>query len=90
MGMRLRIHDLGYLLQQLLNKMENENLKPGDIVPCQIDYGVAFSIKVDGILIERYKNGWIVELEDGENKLKRAYSPDYDNGLDYRILGQPE
>lgn len=70
--------------------MNNKNLKPGDIVICNVEYGVAFSLKVPAILIRKYKNGWILELEEGENKLKQAFSPDYDNGLEYRILGRPE
>ncbi len=69
--------------------MNSKNLKPGDIVKFHI-YRNGYTIECDGILIERYRNGWIVELENGKNGLTKSFSPDADERLDYRLIGRPE
>jgi len=69
--------------------MNNKNLKPGDIVPCQVYYN-GDSRQKDAILVERFQNGWIIEIENGKNKTIKSFSPDADERLNYRIIGHPE
>jgi len=70
--------------------MNNKNLKPGDIVPCQVCYKNGYETEKNGILIERFRNGWIIEIESGKNKTVKSFSPDGDERLNYRLLGRPE
>lgn len=65
------------------------DIHPGDVVTFHSWMGT-MTIKHQGILIERYKNGWIVELESGDNETIKSFSPDSDERLEYRLLGRPD
>ena len=69
--------------------MNSKNLKAGDITKFRI-FKNGYSVDRIGILIERFRNGWIAELENGKNGLTKVFSPDADERLDYRLIGRPQ
>lgn len=66
----------------------NENLQAGDVVTVRI-YHAGFTKEREAILTERFRDGWILEVEHGDKGLTTSYSPDGDPRLDYRLLGHP-
>jgi len=67
---------------------QNEKLAVGDIVQVHVYRGNR-TFERTGILVERFRNGWIIAMERGENGVTTSFSPDGDPRLEYRTLGSP-